>query len=91
MKLYNTSGFLSVFFGVLATLFGIQVLFGSLQNIIFGLIAAVLGYIASVIHIFIQTKKEIKSGFINRGIIGMLLSSFPVIILLFFIFKAKQQ
>ena len=80
MKLFNLSGYLALFFGTLAVLFTLQA-----QFLLIALLAAVLGYIFSVMYIFLKTRLEVKTGFFNQGIVGMILSSVPVILILYFI------
>ncbi len=81
MRLFSVSGFLSLFLGTLATLFTFQA-----GLIPFALVCSMAGFIASVSHIFIGTRLEMKMGIINRGTVGMLFCSVPVLVLLYFIF-----
>jgi hypothetical protein len=84
MRFFKLAGYLSLFFGTLSVLFTVQIHF-----LFFGLITSILGFIASITYIFIKTRNEIKTGFFNQGIVGMLLSSVPVLVLLVIIFSSK--
>lgn len=83
MKFFNIAGYLAIFFGTLAVLF-------TFQFLLLALPASLLGYIFSIIYIFIKTRNQYKTGFINQGVVGMLLSSVPVIIFLYFIFSGHD-
>lgn len=71
---------LSLILGVLAALF---CLFPG--GLIIALPIGFLGMIASSVYIFIDTRDEINTAKITPGIIGMLLSSAPVLLILTFI------
>lgn len=85
MSLYKITGYLSLFFGILATLscFNIVYLFA-------GLLCAIAGFIASIMNIFISTKYDISRRIITNSHVGMVLSSVPVIYLLIIIFVLKN-
>jgi hypothetical protein len=85
MKLFNISGYLALFFGTLAVLFTFQPQFW-----IIALPAAIFGYVFSIIYIFLKTRYEIKTGIINQGIVGMALSSVPVLLVLYFVFSQPR-
>lgn len=85
MKLFRISGYLSLFFGTLAVLFTLQP-----QFLILALPIAVLGYVSSITYIFLKTRHEIKTGFFNQGIAGMLLSSVPVVVVMYFVFTQAR-
>jgi hypothetical protein len=80
MNILKISGFLSLFFGTLATVF-------TFQFLIFAIPAAFLGYISSITFIFLTIKKNSKISFFNQGTVGMLLSSVPVFLVLYVIFN----
>lgn len=73
-------GILSLVLGALAALF---CLFPG--GIIIALPIGFLGMIASGIYVFMDTRDEINTSKITPGIIGMLLSSAPVLLILTFI------
>lgn len=73
-------GILSIILGTLAALF---CLFPG--GIIIALPIGFLGMIASSIYIFIDTRDEINTSKITPGIISMVLSSIPVLLILTFI------
>lgn len=83
------SGYLALFFGTIAVLFTLQS-FSSPSFLMLALPAGVLGYIASIAYIFIKTKREVKTGIFNQGIVGMLLSSVPVAVILYYIITASK-
>lgn len=85
MKAFNITGYLSLFFGTLAVLFTLQ-----LQYLFFAIPFALLGNLSSIIHIFIGTRREMNLGILNRGTIGLLLSSVPILILLYIIFTSGK-
>lgn len=51
-------------------------------GIFYAIFAGFLGMIISVIYIFIDTKNQINTSRITPGIIGLFLSSFPVLLLI---------
>jgi hypothetical protein len=85
MQLYKISGYLSLFFGIVATLscFNLVYLFA-------GLLCSILGFACSIINIFISTKYQLTKKVFTKAHVGLLLSSVPVIYLLFIIFFIKD-
>lgn len=80
-KIYKIAGLLSVVFGVLAA-----VCLVNIRTVPAALLLAVTGFIFAVINIFLDAKHEIHERKFPLGYIGMLLSSLPVLFLLYFIF-----
>lgn len=85
MKAFNITGYLSVFFGSLSVLFTIQT-----EYLFFAIPVALLGNTASVIHVFIGTRNELEMGIVNRGTVGLVLNSVPIIFLLYIIFTSGK-
>jgi hypothetical protein len=75
-------GIVSVVIGSLTALICISPIPGAA---IFSLPIGFIGMISSCIYIFIDTKNEINTKKITPGIIGLLLSSTPVLLILTFI------
>ena len=69
-----------MFFGTLATIFTFKLLF-------FAIPSSILGYIFSTLFIFLNTKHDIKKSFFNQGTVGMVLSSVPILLVLYVIFS----
>ena len=75
-------GRLSVAMGIITALLCISPIAGAP---IFALPVGFIGMISSCIYIFIDTQNEINSKKITLGIIGLLLSSTPVLLIITFI------
>ena len=75
-------GYASVTLGIIAALLCPIAIF-------FGIIAGFFGMIVSTIYIFIDTKNEINTKKLTPGVIGMLLSSVPVLFMLTLIIISK--
>lgn len=83
--LYKASGILSIIIGIICTASIYQ-----LRYIFYGVILSVLGFILSGINIFLNNKYEFDEEKWPKGYIGMLLSSIPVLFMLFVILKFKK-
>lgn len=70
--------YLSLIFGGLAALSCLN-----LKFLLQGLICSLIGFLFSIIHVFITTKDPNFQRKLNLGHIGMLLSSVPVIYVIF--------
>lgn len=79
-------GYISLTLGVLAALLCITpVPFG----VFYAMLAGFLGLIVSSIYIFIDTRNEINTKKITPGVIGMMLSSIPVLFMVTIIILSK--
>jgi hypothetical protein len=83
-KAYKLSGILSLILGIMAACCLI-----SIQLVPFALLCAILGFISSGINVFLDAKHEFSNGRFPLGYIGMILSSLPVIFLMYIIFSAR--
>jgi len=83
---YKLSGYLAVFFGLLAS-----ACIYKITLVYYGIPLAILGFVFSGINIFLQTKHEYDPGKYAKGYLGMFLSSLPVIFLMVMIFKFKPS
>lgn len=83
-KLYKIAGILSVIFGVCAAICLV-----SIRTVPFALLLAITGFVFSIINVFLDAKHEIHDRTYPLGYVGMLLSSLPVIFLLFFVFMRR--
>jgi FtsH-binding integral membrane protein len=75
-------GLVSIIIGLMAALL---CFYPSPQAFKFALPFGFIGMICSSIYIFIDTQNQINKNKITAGIIGLLLSSTPVLVILFFI------
>lgn len=75
-------GYISITLGVLAALLCPFAIF-------YGIIAGFFGMIVSTIYIFIDTRNEINTKRFTAGILGMLLSSVPILFMLAIIIITK--
>jgi hypothetical protein len=84
MNLFKFSGYMSVVLGLLSAL----CLF-SPASLFFSLLFAIIGFIFSTINIYLNAKYEITKSNLSIGYIGLILSSVPVIFLLYLIITHK--
>lgn len=83
--IYQLTGYLSILTGIAALLCIFRI-----QYMYYALGLSIIGFVLSGTNIFIGVKNEYdKEGF-SKGYLGMLLSSLPVLFLLFVIFKYKK-
>lgn len=82
---YKILGYLSLVIGAVAALSIYKIQF-SFYGILFGL----LGFIISGINIFMNTKYYYEEEKYPKGYIGMVLSSVPVLFMLFVIMKHRH-
>lgn len=61
------------------------------NKLFFAILIGFIGMICSCIYVFINTKNEINTRKFTAGILGMILSSVPVIFMLIFIIIAKMN
>lgn len=59
------------------------------KGILFAIIVGFFGMLFSNIYIFLNTRHQINQKTFTPGLIGLLLSSTPVLFILFFILKQK--
>lgn len=83
-------GYFSITFGLIAALLSILPFF---INLPFGIFIAIfsgfIGLIISTIYIFIDTKHEINTSKFTVGVMGMILSSTPILIMISIIVLSK--
>jgi hypothetical protein len=83
--IYNLSGWLSVIVGLVCTVSIYQ-----MRYVYYGVALAILGFIFAGINIFLNQRFEFDEVKWPKGYIGMLLSSIPVLFLLFVILKFRR-
>lgn len=81
---YKALGYFSLLIGVLATLSIYRIQFA-----FFGIALGILGFIVSGINIFLNTKYYSEEEKYPKGYLGMVLSSIPVLFMLFVIMKHR--
>ena len=82
---YIILGYLSIVIGALAALSIYRIQFA-----FYGIAIGILGFIISGINIFLNTKYYYEEEKYPKGYIGMLLSSLPVLFMLFVIMKHRH-
>lgn len=78
--------------GIISMVFGIASALLCLipgKGILFAVLVGFFGMLASNIYIFLNTRHQINKKTFTPGLIGLLLSSTPVLFILFFILKQK--
>jgi hypothetical protein len=83
--IYKLSGWLSLIVGIICTLSIYQI-----RYVYYGVMLAIVGFIFAGINIFLNQRFEFDEVKWPKGYIGMLLSSIPVLFLLFVILKFKR-
>ena len=83
--IYKVSGWLSLIIGLLCTLSIYQV-----RYVYYGVGLAILGFVFAGINIFLNQKFEFDEVKWPKCYIGMLLSSIPILFLLFVILKFRH-
>ncbi len=81
-------GIISIMLGSLAALFCVIPFPGV---VFFAILAGFLGMVCSSIYVYIDTKHEVNTKRLTPGIIGMILSSFPIIFMLAIIIMSKLR
>lgn len=88
MNLYKLSGYLSVVFGALCCAFIVLlVVTNKPLFLMLSVLNTLLGFICSIINIFLNAKYEISKKNFSLGFAGLILSSVPIIFLMFIILK----
>jgi hypothetical protein len=82
---YKLLGYLSVAIGILAALSIYRIQFA-----FYGIAVGILGFIISGINIFLNTKYYYEEEKYPKGYIGMVLSSLPVLFMLFVIMRHRH-
>ncbi len=85
LNLYKLLGYLSIAVGISAALCIYRIQFMKL-----GIGLAILGFIISGINIFMNEKYFREEEKYPKGYMGMVLSSLPVLFMLFVVFKFKR-
>lgn len=80
MNLFKASGYLSLLFGTTSAVCLINPYY-----LFYALLSAIIGFVFSTINIYLNTKYEITKNNFSIGYIGMVLSSTPVLFLLYLI------
>jgi len=83
--LYKLLGYLSILIGI-----GAALCIYKIQYMFFGIALAIAGFIVSGINIFMNTRYYYEEEPYPKGYLGMLLSSLPVLFMLFVIFKFRN-
>jgi hypothetical protein len=83
--IYRLSGWLSLIIGIICTLSIYQI-----RYVYYGVMLAIVGFIFAGINIFLNQRFEFDEVKWPKGYIGMLLSSIPVLFLLFVILKFRR-
>jgi hypothetical protein len=87
-------GYICVGFGALAAFLCIAPVLG-LTGITFGVFFAILagfiGMITSAIYVFIDTRNEINKHKFTAGVLGMILSSVPILFMLAVIIMSRMN
>ena len=83
-NIYTIFGYLSLLFGILAA-----VSIYKIQFVFYGIALGILGFIFSGINIFLNTKYYYEAEKYPKGYLGMVLSSIPVLFMLFVIMKHR--
>jgi hypothetical protein len=83
--IYKLSGWLSLIIGIICTLSIYQV-----RYVYYGVMLAIVGFIFAGINIFLNQRFEFDEVKWPKGYIGMLLSSIPILFLLFVILKFRR-
>lgn len=79
-KRLNILGIVSIIIGSIAALLCLT----NIQNFFYAIPLGFVGMVCSGIYVFIDTRNEINTKKITPGIIGMILSSVPVLFILTF-------
>ncbi|MEO6303537.1 MAG: hypothetical protein ABIP51_10215 [Bacteroidia bacterium] len=82
---YKILGYLSVIIGALAALSIYRIQFA-----FYGIAVGILGFIISGINVFLNTKYYYEEEKYPKGYLGMVLSSVPVLFMLFVIMKHRH-
>lgn len=82
---YKALGYLSIVIGVLSALSIYRIQFA-----FYGIVLGMLGFIVSGINIYLNTKYYYDEEKYPKGYLGMLLSSLPVLFMLFVIMKHRH-
>lgn len=88
MNLYKLTGYLSVVFGALCCVFIVLlVITNKPLFLMLSVLNTLLGFVSSIINIFLNAKYEISKKKFSLGFAGLILSSVPIIFLMFIILK----
>jgi hypothetical protein len=84
-SIYKLSGLFSVIIGIMAfiCIFRIQWLY-------YGVIFAILGILLGCVNVFLNAKYFSEEEKMPKGLLGIFLSSLPIIFLMLVIFKFKK-
>ncbi|MCW3104026.1 MAG: hypothetical protein JWO09_2466 [Bacteroidetes bacterium] len=92
-KRLKVLGYASVFFGALAAFLCIAPVLGIgfTFAVFFAILAGFVGMVTSAIYVFIDTRNEINKHKFTAGVLGMLLSSVPILFMLAVIIMSKMN
>lgn len=85
IKTLRVTGVLSIIFGLIASIFAFIPLYWPMIAVISGF----LGFLASSIYVMLNSRYQANTSTFNPGLIGMLLSSVPIIFFFFLVFFKK--
>ncbi|MBK9286036.1 MAG: hypothetical protein IPM51_17205 [Sphingobacteriaceae bacterium] len=83
--LYYALGYASILVGIFAAICIFRI-----QNLYMGIGLSILGFILSGINIFLNQRRFYEEESYPKGYLGMVLSSLPVLFMLFVVFKFKK-
>jgi hypothetical protein len=83
--IYKMLGYLSILIGVLAALSIYRIQFA-----FYGIALGILGFIVSGLNVFLNVKYYYEEEKYPKGYLGMVLSSIPVLFMLFVIMKHRH-
>ena len=86
-------GYISVGFGALAAFLCVAPVLGIgfTFAVFFAILAGFVGMVTSAIYVFIDTRHEINKHKFTAGVLGMLLSSVPIVFMLAVIIMSKMN
>lgn len=87
-KKLNIIGIVSITLGIIAALLCITPIAFA---VFYAILAGFLGMIFSSVYVYIDTKNEINSKKLTPGLIGMFLSSIPILFMLAIIIISKMN
>jgi len=84
-RIYQFTGIASIIIGILCTLSIYQMYY-----LYYGIFLSIVGFLLAGINIFLNNRFEFDEKKWPKGYLGMLLSSVPVLFMLFVVLKFKQ-
>jgi hypothetical protein len=87
-------GYICVGFGIIAAFLCIAPVLGITRfsfGVFYAILSGFLGMVTSAIYVFIDTRNEINKNRFTAGVLGMILSSVPIIFMLAIIVMSKMN